>query len=259
MEEKGMRNIGIQDLPECERPRERLAELGETSLSTAELLAILLRVGVEGKSAVQLGQELMATFSGLRGLHAASFDELCAVNGMGPAKTAQIKAAIELGYRLQRESDTTHPRFTTPESVYETMQHKMRRNFPGRTVGAGADHAQYPDPQTTALPRDSQPFLGAHGGNYGTSHPGACRRHHPGAQPSLRRPSAQPGRYPLHGRIGPGRAVDGYCCARPHHHIPQWVHLDPPLEKSGFQIGQSEKLGLACQENSRQYDNIMGS
>ena len=125
MEEKGMRNIGIQDLPESERPRERLAELGETSLSTAELLAILLRVGVEGMSAVQLGQELMATFSGLRGLHAASFDELCAVNGIGPAKTAQIKAAIELGYRLQRESDTTHPRFTTPESVYETMQHKM--------------------------------------------------------------------------------------------------------------------------------------
>ena len=124
---KDMENkrIGIQDLPESERPRERLAALGEASLSKAELLAILLRVGVEGKSAVALGHELLHTFSGLRGLHAASFEELCNVNGMGPAKTAQIKAAIELGYRLQQESEQERPRLTSPQSVVDLMQHRL--------------------------------------------------------------------------------------------------------------------------------------
>jgi len=117
--------IGIRDLPESERPRERLAELGEVSLSKAELLAILLRVGVEGTSAVQLGQNLLHQFSGLRGLHAASFEELCAVNGMGPAKTAQIKAAIELGYRMQQESEQEKPCLSSPEKVVDLLQHKL--------------------------------------------------------------------------------------------------------------------------------------
>lgn len=118
-------SVGIRDLPESERPRERLAELGEASLSKAELLAILLRVGVEGKSAVQLGHELLNRFGGLKGLHGASFEELCAVNGMGPAKAAQIKAAIELGYRLLQESEADRPKLTSPEAVVDVMQHKL--------------------------------------------------------------------------------------------------------------------------------------
>ena len=125
MEDKTTGKISIRDLPESERPRERLAQLGEASLSKAELLAILLRVGVEGKSAVALGQELLHTFSGLKGLHAANFDEICNVNGMGPAKTAQIKAAIELGYRLQQESEQERPRLSHPQSVVDLMQHKL--------------------------------------------------------------------------------------------------------------------------------------
>lgn len=125
MENELTKGIGIRDMPESERPRERLAELGESSLSVPELLAILLRVGVEGMSAVQLGHVLLKEFSGLRGLHAASFEELCGVNGMGPAKTAQIKAAIELGYRMQMEKEGERKRFTSPEVVVEMMQHKM--------------------------------------------------------------------------------------------------------------------------------------
>jgi len=125
MENKKTSGVGIRDLPESERPRERLAELGEASLSKAELLAILLRVGVEGMSAVQLGHELLHRFSGLRGLHAASFEELCAVTGMGPAKTAQIKAAIELGYRLQQESEVERSKLTSPEAVVRMMEHKL--------------------------------------------------------------------------------------------------------------------------------------
>jgi DNA repair protein RadC len=125
MEENRKSGRTIRDLPESERPRERLAELGEASLSVPELLAILLRVGVEGMSSVEMGKELLSRFSGLRGMHAASFEELCAVNGMGPAKAAQIKAAIELGYRLQQEREEERPLLTSPESVADLMQHRM--------------------------------------------------------------------------------------------------------------------------------------
>ena len=87
----------ITDLEETDRPRERLAELGAHALSNAELLAILLRVGVQGENAVQVGQRLLKDLGGLHGLHRASFAEVCAQHGMGAAKAAQIKAAIELG------------------------------------------------------------------------------------------------------------------------------------------------------------------
>ena len=90
----------ITDLEENDRPRERLAELGPQALSNAELIAILLRVGVKGENAVQMSQRLLQTFGGLHGLHKASFAEMCAQHGLGEAKAAQIKAAIELGRRL---------------------------------------------------------------------------------------------------------------------------------------------------------------
>ncbi len=123
--EHTQRRKGIRDLPENERPRERLAQRGESALSSPELLAILLRVGVEGMSAVDLGNELLVEFEGLRGLHAASFEELCAVKGVGPAKAAQLKAAIELGYRMQQESKETKPRFSKPKDVDDYFHHLL--------------------------------------------------------------------------------------------------------------------------------------
>src|SRR5512146_1115254 len=87
----------IMDLPATDRPRERLAELGPESLSDAELLAILLRVGVQGKNAVQLGQQLMLEFKGLIGLYQATFNQICEIKGIGLAKAAQLQAALELG------------------------------------------------------------------------------------------------------------------------------------------------------------------
>lgn len=131
--EQTQRRIGIQDLPENERPRERLAQRGESALNKSELLAILLRIGVEGMSAVDLGKGLLDRFEGLRGLHSASFEELCEVKGMGPAKAAQIKAAIELGYRMQQESEATKPRFSKPKDVDDYFHHllagKMREEL----------------------------------------------------------------------------------------------------------------------------------
>jgi len=118
-------NYRITDLAEGERPRERLAKLGPQALSNAELLAILLRVGVPGENAVQVGQRLLQTFDGLSGLHSASYDEVRAQHGIGPAKAAQIKAAIELGRRLTLESPEERPTINSPADAAALVQYEM--------------------------------------------------------------------------------------------------------------------------------------
>ena len=119
------RHLGIRDFPERDRPRERLEHLGESALTDGELLAILLRVGVEGSNAVELAYQLIDTFGGLRGLHTARFDELCAVKGVGRAKAAQIKAAIALGYRMSLESLREKSIISKPADVHELMAHDL--------------------------------------------------------------------------------------------------------------------------------------
>lgn len=115
----------IKDMNEEERPRERLAKLGPQSLSTAELLAILLRVGVVGETSVQVGQRLLQTFGGISGLHRASFDELSSQKGIKLAKAAQIKAAIELGRRLVLESPEDKPAIHSPADAAAMVQYEM--------------------------------------------------------------------------------------------------------------------------------------
>ncbi|MDP2976309.1 MAG: DNA repair protein RadC [Anaerolineales bacterium] len=115
----------ITDLAIDERPRERLARLGPQALANAELLAILLRVGVTGENAVQVGQRLLQTFGGLAGLHKATFDEVRAQHGIGEAKVAQIKAAIELGRRLMLESPEERPMINSPADAAALVQYEM--------------------------------------------------------------------------------------------------------------------------------------
>jgi len=115
----------ITDLDESERPRERLAELGPQSLSSAELIAILLRVGAKGENAVRLGQRLLQTFGGIAGLHRASFDDVVSQHGIGPAKAAQLKAAIELGRRLTLESPDERPSIHNPGDAAALIQYEM--------------------------------------------------------------------------------------------------------------------------------------
>lgn len=91
--------MAITDWPVAERPREKLLERGPDALSDAELLAIFLRTGVAGKTAVDLARELLTRFDGLRNLLAASRDALCAAPGLGEAKYAQLQAALEIGRR----------------------------------------------------------------------------------------------------------------------------------------------------------------
>ena len=115
----------ITDLAESDRPRERLAQLGPQALTNAELIAILLRVGVRGESAVQVGQRLLSTFGGISGLHRASFDEVCSQYGIGLAKASQIKAAIELGNRLALAAPEERPSVNSPADAAALVSYEM--------------------------------------------------------------------------------------------------------------------------------------
>ena len=115
----------IADLHESDRPRERLENLGPQALTNAELIAILLRVGTKGESAVDVGQRLLTKFQGLSGLHRAPFDELKNQHGMGTAKASQIKAAIELGRRLMVGSPEERPSINSPADAAELLRYEM--------------------------------------------------------------------------------------------------------------------------------------
>ncbi len=115
----------ITDLAESDRPRERLARLGPQALNSAELLAILIRVGVKGENAVQVGQRLLQTFGGIRGLHKATFEEVKSQRGLGEAKASTIKAAIELGRRLSLESPEERPVIHSPADAAAHVMYEM--------------------------------------------------------------------------------------------------------------------------------------
>ena len=115
----------IQDMEEQERPRERLEKLGPQALKIEELLAILLRVGVPGENALQMGQRLLHDLGGLRGIQQATFTEVCNQHGLGPAKAAQIKAAIELGCRLQIVDSDQRPHISKPQDAADLVQYEM--------------------------------------------------------------------------------------------------------------------------------------
>ena len=122
---EGQNYYRITDLAESERPRERLERLGAEALSDAELLAILLRAGVPGENAVQVGQRVLENCGGLGGLHRASFAEVCNQHGIGPAKAAQIKAAIEIGRRLSTLVPDERPCIHSPEDAARLLRYEM--------------------------------------------------------------------------------------------------------------------------------------
>jgi DNA repair protein RadC len=115
----------INDLAVSEQPRERLARMGAGVLSTAELLAILLRVGVEGENAIQVGQRLLRDFNGLIGLQRATYAEICAQHGIGTSKAAVLMAAIDLGRRLATQTSGDRPVIHSPEDAADLVQYEM--------------------------------------------------------------------------------------------------------------------------------------
>ena len=114
--------MAITDWPEDERPRERLLAQGAAALSDAELLAIFLRVGVRGKSAVDLARELIRHFGTLNHLFAATQGEFSLIPGMGPAKFAQLQAVLEMSRRALAEELQQGNAFATPGSVRDYLR-----------------------------------------------------------------------------------------------------------------------------------------
>jgi len=128
--------MAIHDWPDAERPRERLLNRGAAALSDAELLAIFLRSGVRGKSAVDLARELLAAFDGnLARLAEATIDQLSGIRGIGPAKATQLQAALELSRRALQARLTERDLFSSPDAVRDWLRLKLG-SLPHEVFGA---------------------------------------------------------------------------------------------------------------------------
>jgi len=118
--------MAITDWPEGERPREKLSQRGAAALSDAELLAIFLRTGVAGKSAVDLARDLLTRFGNLTQLFAAGEKEFCDLHGMGQAKYVQLQAVLEMARRALQEEMQSGDALTSPRAVREYLQLLLR-------------------------------------------------------------------------------------------------------------------------------------
>jgi len=115
----------IRQLPASERPRERLRDRGAAALSNSELLAIILRTGTPSENVLALATTALARFNGLPGLARASFGELCVQHGMGEAKAAQVKAALELGRRLLSAQPEERATVRSPQDIANLLLAEM--------------------------------------------------------------------------------------------------------------------------------------
>ena len=112
----------LKQLPDSERPRERLISEGPESISTAELIAIILGSGMKGKSVLQLSQELIMHFGSLKNLAEATITELCQIRGLGQVKAVQLKAAFALGLRASKQLIPPKYRIETPLHAYHLLK-----------------------------------------------------------------------------------------------------------------------------------------
>ena len=115
-------SVAIKDWPEGERPRERLLASGARALSDAELLAVFLRTGTPGRSAIDLGRDALARFGGLNGLFAADASALAEVGGFGPAKYTQLQAVLELARRALQEDVKRDTLLSSPGKVRDYLR-----------------------------------------------------------------------------------------------------------------------------------------
>lgn len=118
--------VKIKDQPKSDRPRERLAALGPDALRNAELVAILLRTGLPGRSVVLVAEELVSKFGQLGKLAGATLDELCEVKGVGRDKAVTLKAAFTLAQRMARELHGESPMLDEPEKVADLLREVVR-------------------------------------------------------------------------------------------------------------------------------------
>lgn len=118
--------VAIREMPAEERPRERLLHYGPSALSTTELLAIQLRIGTQGLSAVGVAEQLLSRFEGLRGIACANVAELSKVKGVGKVKAIEIAATVELGRRLAVMSQDARPAIHSPQDVSNLLMPELR-------------------------------------------------------------------------------------------------------------------------------------
>ena len=119
--------MAIKDWPEGERPRERLIASGACALSDAELLAVFLRTGTRGRSAIDLGRDALARFGGLNGLFAADSKSLAKIGGIGPAKYTQLQAVLELARRALQEDVKRDTPLSSPGKVRDYLRLTLQR------------------------------------------------------------------------------------------------------------------------------------
>jgi DNA repair protein RadC len=117
--------VRILEMPQSERPREKLLSCGPAALNDSELIAILLRTGLPGANAVEVARQLLAQYKSLTGLSRCTVQELGQVPGIGPAKAVELVAAFRLGQRLARET-LSQQKIDSPEIVYDLLGTEMR-------------------------------------------------------------------------------------------------------------------------------------
>jgi DNA repair protein RadC len=116
----------IKDIPIEDRPRERLIKFGPEALSNAELLAIILRTGTKSESAINMANRIMSGNDGLKFLSSCTIQELSQIKGIGNAKAAQIKAAVEIGKRLKGYKSDHKIKINSPEDIANLVMEDMR-------------------------------------------------------------------------------------------------------------------------------------
>lgn len=116
----------LRDVPEEERPRERMIRQGREHLSNVELIALLLRTGSMGESVMALAQRVLSQTGGLKGIAHLSYHELTQIHGIGPAKAVQILAGIELGQRLMKVLPDERYAIRSPEDAVQLVMEEMR-------------------------------------------------------------------------------------------------------------------------------------
>jgi DNA repair protein RadC len=120
------KSFTVRDLPPTERPRERILQLGPEAVSVPELLALILGRGVRGESVMVTSQRLLSKFGDLESIADSSLEELCQVKGIGLAKACQIKAAFELGKRLESYPKKGGAVVRSPENVLNEVRSKLK-------------------------------------------------------------------------------------------------------------------------------------
>ena len=120
-------HLRVGELPEHERPRERLKRLGPSALTTTELIAILLRTGTAREDVMQLAARLLRDQGGLRGLAAVDAATLAHAAGLGPARASTVAAAFELSRRTGREDPPLHPTVRSPGDIARLLQDELER------------------------------------------------------------------------------------------------------------------------------------